>query len=198
MKTNPITLLLSAAFGCLVMSTEAHAQADERIRIMPPFPPFPPFPPPRIEVRVPDVGPMQTREMSVVAKVDGLHAVVETTLVFHNPNARMLEGELVFPLPDGAAVCGYALDINGALVEGVVVTKERARVAFETETRRNVDPGLVEHVQGNLYRTRIYPLPAKGERRIRLTYTTPLATAPNGDAALLLPMPRESSPRWTN
>ena len=185
MKNTPITLLLSAAFGCLAFSPAAHAQADERIRIMPPMPP------PRIVVRAPDVGPMQTREMSIVARVDGLHAVVETTLVFHNPNARDLEGELVFPLPDGAAVCGYALDIGGALVDGVVVTKERARVAFETETRRNVDPGLVEHVQGNLYRTRIYPLPANGERRIRLTYTTPLATATNGDAALLLPMPRE-------
>lgn len=65
--------------------------------------------------------------MAVVTKVNGLHAVVETTLVFHNPNARDLEGELIFPLPDGAAVCGYALDIGGVLVDGVVVTKERAR-----------------------------------------------------------------------
>ena len=188
MKKYPITALLSVAFCCLVPLPQTNAQTDERIAIIPPMPPMPP---PRIELRTPDVGPMQTREMSVIAKVDGLHAVVETTLLFHNPNARDLEGDLVFPLPDGAAVCGYALDIGGVLVDGVVVTKERARVAFETETRRNVDPGLVEHIQGNLYRTRIYPLPAKGERRIRLTYTTPLATAPNGDAALLLPMPRE-------
>jgi Ca-activated chloride channel family protein len=185
MKKNPITLLLSAAFCCLLPLPEAYAQTDERIAIMPPMPP------PRIVLRTPDVGPMQTREMSVIARVNGLYAVVETTLIFHNPNARDLEGDLVFPLPDGAAVCGYALDIGGVLVDGVVVTKERARVAFETETRRNVDPGLVEHVQGNLYRTRIYPLPANGERRIRLTYTTPLATAPNGDAALQLPVPRE-------
>lgn len=185
MKKNSIITMLVAAFGCLLPLPEANAQTDRRIVIMPPMPP------PRIEVRVPDVGAMQTREMSVIARVNGLHAVVETTIVFHNPNARDLEGDLVFPLPDGAAVCGYALDIGGLLVDGVVVTKDRARVAFETETRRNVDPGLVEHIQGNLYRTRIYPLPAKGERRIRLTYTTPLATAANGDAALLLPMPRE-------
>ncbi len=185
MKTKTVLTSLAIALVGLFLQPKAHAQADRMLDIMPPFPP------PRIEVRVPDVGPMQTREMSVIAKVNGLHAVVETTLVFHNPNARLLEGELVFPLPDGAAVCGYALDIGGALVDGVVVTKEKARVAFETETRRNVDPGLVEHIQGNLYRTRIYPLPANGERRIRLTYTTPLATAPNGDAALLLPMPRE-------
>lgn len=78
------------------------------------------------------------------------------------------------------------------LLKAVVVPKERARVAFETETRHRVDPGLVEHLRGNLYRTRIYPLPPEGERRIRLTYTTPLATAPNGDAALPLPLPRET------
>ncbi|MBG7607981.1 MAG: DUF2135 domain-containing protein [Verrucomicrobia bacterium] len=185
MKETPIITMLVAAFGCLLSLPEANAQTDRPIVIMPPMPP------PRIEVREPDVGAMQSREISINVRVNGLHAVVETTIIFHNPNARDLEGDLVFPLPDGAAVCGYALDIGGLLVDGVVVTKERARVAFETETRRNVDPGLVEHIQGNLYRTRIYPLPAKGERRIRLTYTTPLVTAANGDAALLLPMPRE-------
>lgn len=62
-----------------------------------------------------------------------------------------------------------------------------ARVAFKTETRRNIGQGLIKHIKGNLYRTRIYPLHANGERRIHLTYTTPLAIAPNGDAALLLP-----------
>lgn len=187
---KPIINMLASvvALVCFLCLPEAYAQENQeagRIAITPPLPA------PRIQVRTPDVGPMQTREMSVTARVNGLHAVVETTLVFHNPNARDLEGELIFPLPDGAAVCGYALDIGGVLVDGVVVTKERARVAFETETRRNVDPGLVEHIQGNLYRTRIYPLPANGERRIRLTYITPLSSAPNGDVALLLPMPRE-------
>ena len=151
-----------------------------------------PLPPPRIELSDTNSAPMQVREMSVVATVRGLHATINTTLVFHNPNPRLLEGDLAFPLPDGAAVCGYALDLNGVLVDGVVVKKEKARVAFEAETRRRVDPGIVEHVKGNLYRTRIYPLPANGSRTIRLSYTTPLSLAPNGDAALLLPMPRET------
>lgn len=151
-----------------------------------------PIPPPQIELSDTNSLPMQVKELSLAASVRGLHATVETTMIFHNPNPRLLEGDLVFPLPDGAAVCGYALDINGVLVDGVVVPKEKARVAFETETRRVVDPGLVEHVKGNLYRTRIYPLPANGSRTIRLAYTTPLATAANGDAALFLPMPRDT------
>lgn len=195
MKT--LTCLITF-FTVLIGFLQPLPAQKENIGIRPPImPPFePPFPP-RIEiifpnnVRPPDVGPMQIREMGISAKINGLYAEVETTLVFHNPNGRQLEGDLIFPLPDGAAVSGYALDIQGAMVDGVIVPKEKARVAFETETRRQVDPGLVEHVKGNLYRTRIFPLPANGERRIRLKYITPLATAQNGDAALLLGIPRE-------
>lgn len=132
---------------------------------------------------------MQLREMDVRARIVGLHAEVITELTFYNPNRRLLEGELQFPLPDGAVVTGYALDVNGQMVDGVVVKKEKARVAFETEVRAGVDPGLVEHVAGNVYRTRIYPLPAQGSRRIRLKYVAEVPTDAHGDAACFLPMP---------
>ena len=135
--------------------------------------------------------PMQTREMGISARIRGLHAEVETTLTFYNPNGRQLEGELEFPLPDGAAVSGYALDVNGVLVDGVIVKKEKARVAFETETRTRVDPGIVEHVRGNVYRTRVYPLPPGGQRTVRLRYVAELASDALGDVALALALPRE-------
>jgi tetratricopeptide (TPR) repeat protein len=177
------------ASALLALAAAIPAGAQDEPAVRRPHP-LPPLPPPSMRLADTNATPMQTRELSVDATVRGLYATVETTLVFHNPNGRILEGELVFPLPDGAAVCGYALDIDGRLVDGVVVPKEKARVAFETETRRNVDPGLVEHVKGNLYKTRIYPLPAGGDRTVRLAYTTPLAFAPDGSAALSLPMPR--------
>ncbi len=177
------------ASALLALAAAIPAGAQDEPAVRRPHP-LPPLPPPSMRLADTNATPMQTRELSVDATVRGLYATVETTLVFHNPNGRILEGELVFPLPDGAAVCGYALDIDGRLVDGVVVPKEKARVAFETETRRNVDPGLVEHVKGNLYKTRVYPLPAGGDRTVRLAYTTPLAFAPDGSAALSLPMPR--------
>ncbi len=135
--------------------------------------------------------PVRLERMSLKASVKGLHAVVDSEFVFRNPNRRVFEGELEFPLPDGATVCGYAIDVNGVMTDGVVVKKEKARVVFETEARRRVDPGIVEHVKGNLYKTRIYPLPANGTRTVRVSYTTPLTVAPDGDAALRLTMPRE-------
>ncbi|MBQ3806584.1 MAG: trypsin, partial [Kiritimatiellae bacterium] len=76
---------------------------------------------------------MMVDSYAVEAQVNGLFATVSTTIVFGNPNGRVLEGELEFPLPEGASVCGYALDVNGRLREGVVVKKDEARIAFEAE-----------------------------------------------------------------
>ncbi|MDO5319898.1 MAG: VIT domain-containing protein [bacterium] len=137
-----------------------------------------------------DEKPMTVDAWTVDARVSGAFATVSTEFAVGNPNGRVLEGSLEFPLPDGASVCGYALDIDGVMTDGVVVPKEKARVAFEAEVKRGVDPGLVEHLKGNAYRTRIYPIPAHGARRVRLVYVAPLASAPNGDVALVLTMPR--------
>jgi hypothetical protein len=101
-------------------------------------------------------------------------------LRFDNPNARELEGEFVFPLAAGQTVAGYALEVNGAMREGVVVDKETARVAFEETSRRQIDPGLAELTAGNVFRTRLYPIPANGSKRVRLHWSPH-----HGDLALL-------------
>ena len=51
---------------------------------------------------------------------NGLFRRVKTSLVFTNPNRRVMGGELEFPLPEGAVVCGYALEVGGVMVPGVV------------------------------------------------------------------------------
>ncbi|MBR2939396.1 MAG: DUF2135 domain-containing protein, partial [Kiritimatiellae bacterium] len=67
-------------------------------------------------------------------------------------------------------VCGYALEVNGTMVPGVVVGKDEARIAFENEKRQGVDPGIVEHVKGNVWRTRIYPLMPGVPRKAQIDY----------------------------
>ena len=119
--------------------------------------------------------PVVLEGLDISVVVTGMLAETTQTLTFRNPNRRVLEGSLTFPLPDGAVVCGYAIDLDGAMIDGVVVAKQEARRILEAEIRKGVDPGLVEHVQGNVYRTRIYPLPAGGTRTVRLTYVSELA-----------------------
>lgn len=159
-----------------------------RLPVPPPNMPAPPVVR-TVDVRA-DETPVSVAVWHVEARVGGAFATVTTSFTVRNPNARPLEGALEFPLPDGARVCGFALDIDGVMTDGVVVPKEKARAAFEKEVKKGVDPGLVEHLKGNAYRTRLYPIPAQGARRVRLVYVTPLAFAPNGDAALVLAMPR--------
>lgn len=151
-----------------------------------------PLPPPTIVVP-PGERPTVLERLEVSAEVRGLFAEVTTLLVVANPNPRPLAGELEFPVPDGAAVCGYALDVDGRMVDGVIVGQERARVVLETESRRRVDPGLVEQVRGNLFRTRIFPLPAQGRRTVSVTWIAPLALR-GDEAALRLPLPRVPLP----
>ena len=105
-------------------------------------------------------------------EIRGLLAETTTTMVFRNPHDRILEGELDFPLPEGATVSGYGLDISGQLVEGVIVQKDKARIAFETEVRKGIDPGLVEWTRGNRFQTRVYPIPSEGTRTVMVRHVS--------------------------
>ena len=118
--------------------------------------------------------PIRLRSLDVDAKVYGFMASTRLELEFYNPNNRVLEGEFVLPLTPNQRVVGYALEVDGKLREGVVVPKQTARIAFEEITRRGVDPGLAEITRGNVFRTRIYPIPAKGNKRISITIEQPL------------------------
>lgn len=125
--------------------------------------------------------PLAVTRLAVEVSITGFLARTRTTLTFRNDTGRTLEGELVFPLPEGASVSGYALDLGGRLVDAVVVEREAARVAFEAEVRRGVDPGLVEWVRGNNFRTRVWPIPAHGTRTVRVEHVSDLVTEGQGE-----------------
>ncbi|HEL3781212.1 TPA: DUF2135 domain-containing protein [Stenotrophomonas maltophilia] len=118
------------------------------------------------------------------ARIEGeaLAGIAQTriTLEFHNPNRRVLEGELQFPLAEGQQITGFALDIDGELRDAVPVPKDRGRQVFEEIARRGVDPGLLEQTAGNQFRLRIYPLPAGGSRRVQLLIREPLVFTAQG------------------
>lgn len=131
--------------------------------------------------------PMTIANLDVQSVVLGFAAQTTMTFTFANDNDRVMESEFMFPLPDGATVCGYGLDVDGSMVDGVAVEKDEARRIVETEIRGGIDPGLVEHVAGNVFRTRIYPIPAKGTRMVRIQYLSEIAPV-DGRPALVIPM----------
>jgi Ca-activated chloride channel family protein len=147
------------------------------------------LPPPALLARVDEARPAQplaVARLDARATITAFLSKTSMTLTFRNDLDRVLEGELVFPLPEGATVSGYAIDVRGEMVDGVVVERHEARIAFEKEVRKGIDPGLVEWVQGNAYRTRVWPIPARGQRTVRIEYVTALETRGEGGALAAL------------
>lgn len=114
--------------------------------------------------------PVTVSGVNIDVKVVGSLAVTTVEMTFYNPNNRVLEGELQFPLAEGQSISRFALDINGKLREGVVVEKAKGQEVFESIIRQGVDPGLLEKTQGNNFKTRVYPLFAKGTRKVLIAY----------------------------
>jgi hypothetical protein len=135
---------------------------------------------PALVVREGDVGALRLARVEVEARILGSLSETKMTLTFANPSGRELEGDLYFPLPEGAAVCGYALDIEGKMIDGVVVDKQEGAQAYEAIVRRRTDPALLEHVHGNTFRARVFPIPRKGTRTISLRYVVDLAEKDRG------------------
>jgi hypothetical protein len=115
------------------------------------------------------------QSLDIQVEVTGNIASTKYTLIFKNRTGKILEGELLFPLPDGVTVSHYALDINGKMREAVPVEKAKAAQVFEEIEQRQVDPGLLERVEGNNFRTRIYPIPANGTRTVSIGYEEELS-----------------------
>jgi tetratricopeptide (TPR) repeat protein len=144
--------------------------------------------PPALMVKKEGVSvPLGLSKLRTEVRIIGSVAETTTTMTFANPSARVMEGDLYFPLPEGATISGYALDIGGTMVDGVAVEKHEARQVFEQVVRQGIDPGLVEWTAGNNFQTRVFPIPAHGSRTIRVQYVTELVGGRDG-AAYLLPL----------
>jgi len=140
------------------------------VKFMPP----PDWRPPAIAVNQNIGQPIQLRAATVEVDLFGDQARTSVELRLFNPNPRILEGELQFPLQEGQVVTGFALDVNGRLRDAVPVPKAKGQEIFEDIRRRRVDPGLLEAAAGNQYKLRVYPIPAMGERRVVITFNETL------------------------
>ena len=182
MKTERTSTMRTTAFAAFAACALAVcAQSQESVpspRVPSPEPPVEPVFRPKSLLQ--DEKPVIVETAREIAEENALFRRVSTTITFTNPNGRVFEGELDFPLPSGATVCGYALEVNGTMVPGVVCGKEEARTAFENEKRKGVDPGIVEKVGNSSWRTRIYPLMPRVPRKAKIDFVEPLASAPDG------------------
>ena len=140
-----------------------------------PSPPPTAWRPPVLQVQGAEQ-PIRLQALKVDVEVSAGVAETRVQMEFFNPNGRILEGKLQFPLASGQIVSGFALDIDGELRDAVPVEKARAQQVFEDIVRRRVDPGLLQTTLGNNYELRIYPLAPGKTRTVVLRLVEPATT----------------------
>jgi tetratricopeptide (TPR) repeat protein len=141
---------------------------------------------PELTVKGDDAEKVRMSQLIVNVKVVGNIAYTTTEMHFFNSGNRQMEAELIFPLPENVSVSRYAIDINGKIREAVPVNKNKGKQVFEAIEHRRVDPGLLEKVDGNNFRTRIYPLMPNGERIVIIGYEEELSASDKNNLAYQL------------
>jgi hypothetical protein len=79
--------------------------------------------------------------VAIKSTIIGHLAETAITMRFYNPNTAVMEGDLYFPLPEGATVSSYALDVKGLMVDGVAVDKDHGRQVLRNRSAQRHRPG---------------------------------------------------------
>ena len=117
------------------------------------------------------LGPLGVKYQRVSVEIIDGTSVTRVEQMFVNSSPRQLEAQYVFPLPKGAALQDFYLWMNGKKTKGEVLEKKKAAEIYEGIVRRLQDPGLLEYIDSDVFRARVFPIPANGEQKIELTFS---------------------------
>jgi tetratricopeptide (TPR) repeat protein len=118
--------------------------------------------------------PLDLARLDVDVTVTGTLAETVITATFTNPGKDDVQGSFSLALPKGSVVIGYALDVKGEMIDGVLLDQPKAREVYTDKVREGIDPGLGEVSRDAVFTTRVYPvLPGSG-RTIRVRFITPI------------------------
>ena len=132
---------------------------------------------------------LELASLAVDVRAAGTMARYEVEHIFHNPTDATLEGQFRFPLPTGAIVTGLAMDVNGALMEGEIVERSRAREIYEDIVDSMRDPALLEWEAGQVFSLRVFPIAPGEDKRVILRYLAPLVVDPTAASGFAAAVP---------
>ena len=130
---------------------------------------------------------MLVKKMDIRVKTDAFTATTFIEMEFYNPTDTEMEGFYGFQLEPGQAITAFQLDLFGKFRDASIEEKWKATNAYNTIVGKRVDPALLRMDSYNNYSLRIYPVPAKGSRRITMTIQQ-LLTIEKGIAVYKLPL----------
>lgn len=118
----------------------------------------------------PGTDAVQVSVVKVDAQINDQVATTTLEITLANTTKRPLEAEMVLPVPDGAQVRAFQLDGLPNEGQARILPREEARRIYESIVRQTLDPGMVEFIGYGMIRTSVFPVPAGGTQKLRITY----------------------------
>ncbi|HUR47332.1 MAG TPA: VIT domain-containing protein [Candidatus Saccharimonadales bacterium] len=171
--------------GIIIIQDEQYWMPHPNPRLPGPGPIRPPRPIPH-----PVWAPLEVDHVRTTIHVKDQVAVTKVEEEFYNPNSRSIEGTFLFPVPKGAQINKFAMQINGRQVEAELMASDKARGIYEDIVRKLKDPALLEYSGRDLFKVRIFPIEANAKKRITLSYSQ-ILKADNGLVNLVFPLDTE-------
>jgi Ca-activated chloride channel homolog len=115
--------------------------------------------------------PLEVSSHHVDVKIDGQVAITSIDQEFYNPNDQRLEGTYMFPVPKGAHIDKFSMEIGGKMIDAELLRADKARQIYEDIVRRMRDPALLEYAGRDLFKVRIFPIEPHSRKPIKISYT---------------------------
>ena len=129
----------SAAGLVVVYDSEIWPGPNPKPRPLPPPQPVPRPLPPRPPYRF---APLEVITHKVNVRITDQVAVTSVEQEFYNPNPQRLEGTFLLPVPRGAHLDKFTLEIDGKAVAAELLGADKARGIYEDIVRQMKDPEI--------------------------------------------------------
>ena len=120
----------------------------------------------------PDLPPLAMLNHHVNVTIEDQVAVTRVQQTFRNHTDRNLEANYVFPVPAGASVRRFTMWVNGQPMKGELVKAEKANQIYTSIVRQTKNPAMLDYIGSDLLSLKIYPIPAKGDQKVEISFTT--------------------------
>ena len=131
--------------------------------------------------------------VSIDAEISSFCARVSVSQRYVNREPHPIEAVYVFPLDEGAAVCGFEAIIDGTLVIGEVKEREDAFRMYDEAIERGHGGFLLDEERPDVFQASVGNLAPGKEVLLKVTYVTELTVAGSG---LRFTIPTTVSPRY--
>ncbi|VTR94951.1 Vault protein inter-alpha-trypsin domain protein OS=Pedosphaera parvula (strain Ellin514) GN=Cflav_PD1158 PE=4 SV=1: VIT: VWA_3 [Gemmata massiliana] len=114
--------------------------------------------------------PLAMVNHKVTVAIDEQVAITTVEQSFRNHTDRNLEATYLFPVPKGATVDKFTMWVDGKEMGGELLDAKHAHKVYTDIVRRTQDPGLLEYLGNSLLRLSVFPVPPKGDQKIKISY----------------------------